>query len=168
MLNSFWGLAQPALPDTNLLDRDPVFRSILSRRLNYPILNAQKGHTKLVYAQFDIDDKGHVQNAKILNPAKGGYYFVDFDAAVVKTIKRLPPLNPLYSGKYILPVIFALKDLGTGTQVVPDNTNFNGKLDGIILLRSVTISSYTDRYSHAPKTSDMPGKEMFNSTLKLK
>ncbi len=82
-----WSLAQPALPDTNLLDKDPVFRRTLSRRLNYPFLNSQEGYTKLVYAQFEINEKGHVQNVKIFNPASGkGYYFIDFDIAVEKPL----------------------------------------------------------------------------------
>lgn len=78
-----------------------------------------------------------------------GYYFVDFDVAVEKALKRLPPLNPRYVGKYVLPVVFALNDLQTGRQVVPNNTNFNGKTRNNILLRSVTIWGY----SHASSTN---------------
>jgi hypothetical protein len=136
---SLRSFSQPAQPDSNLLDKDPVFRKILSRRLSYPPINAQSGHTKLVYGQFEIDENGHVRNVKIVNPAVGRGYFVNFDVVVEKTLKRLPPLNPRYLGKYMLPVIFALNDLQTGELVTPTNTNFDGRLANSILLKSVTV-----------------------------
>jgi hypothetical protein len=166
ILISLWGFAQPALPDTNLLDKDPVFRKVLSRRLSYPFSNAEVGNTKLVYAQFSIDEKGHTQNIKILNPASGRYYFINFDRAVEKALKKLPPLQPRYEGKYVLPVIFAINDMQTGKRVIPDNTTFNGKLSENILLKSVTIVGYSRRSPAGSKSE--PGKEIFDmSNLKL-
>ena len=167
ILISLWSFAQPALPDTNLLDKDPVFRKVLSRRLSYPFSNAEVGYTKLVYAQFSIDEEGHAHNIKILNPAVGKLHFFDFDAVVEKALKKLPPLQPRYEGKYILPVIFAINDMQTGKRVVPDNTTFNGKLPKNILLRSVTIIGYSRRSSAGQKTHSEPGREMFDSYLKL-
>ena len=149
-----------------MLDKDPVFRTILSRRLTYPVLNAQEGYTKLVYAQFEIDEKGHIQNVKIFNPAMGkGYYFIDFDVAVKKALNRLPPLNPRYLGKYMLPIIFTLNDMQTGKQIIPNNTDFNGRRPGSILLKSVTVIGYSHRSSANPKTNHMPGTETYNLQL---
>ena len=152
------GFAQPGIPDANLLDKDPVFRKVLSRRLSYPLLNAQKGYTKLVYAQFEIDEKGHTNNVTIFNPALGkGYYYVDFDKAVEKVLNRLPPLQPRYMGKYMLPVSFALNNYETGKLVIPDNTNFNGKMPGIVLLKVVTVVGYGYNASLKVKPVTYPG-----------
>jgi hypothetical protein len=147
---SLRALSQTAKPDSNLLDKDPVFRKILSRRLSYPPISAQSGHTKLVYGQFEIDENRHVQNVKIINPVSGkGFYFVDFDIAVEKTLKRLPPLHRHYVGKYVLPVTFALNDFETGELISPTNTNFDGRFANSILLKSVTVIG--DKRKPSPK-----------------
>jgi hypothetical protein len=151
-------LAQPAFPDANLLDKDPVFRKILSRRLSYPFLNAQQGYTKLVYAQFEIDEQGHTQHVIIFNPALGkGYYYVDFDKAVEKALNKLPPLHPRYAGKYMLPVVFALNDYETGKLIIPDNTNFNGNLRDVILLKAITVVGYNYKSSQKMNVTKYPG-----------
>jgi hypothetical protein len=139
ILPSSWAFTQPAPSSNNLLDQDPVFRKILSRQLSYPVLNAEKGFTKLVYAEFRIDEEGHVQNIIIMNSAFKIYYD-DFDKIVEKALKRLPPLNPLYSAQYILPVMFILSDGQTGKTVIPTNTNFDGILSGRLLLKSVAVT----------------------------
>ncbi|GAB4031304.1 energy transducer TonB [Spirosoma gilvum] len=132
-------LSQPLQTDVNRLDQDPVFTIVLSRRLNYPIANAEKGYTKSVCARFDIDEKGHVQEITILNPAlEKGLYFQDFDTAVKSALKRLPPLHPHYSGKYILPVLFSLQDEETGQSIAPINVVCSSQ-PGIVLLKSVKV-----------------------------
>lgn len=154
--------AQPAQPDINLLDKDPVFRKTLSRRLKYPSYNAQGGYTKLVYVQFVINEKGHLQNTRVFNPAVGKYYFIDFDRAVESALNRLPPLNPRHAGKYILPVSFVLNDFHTGRKTIPTNTNFDGILPEHTLLKTVTVTGY--KYT---RPTQEPGRENYNSVLIL-
>lgn len=160
---SFWGFAQPIQPDTNLLDKDPVFRKVLKRRLSYPIMNALNGgRTKLVYAQFNIDEKGHVQDVKVVHPSYAPHGIrnpdANFDEIVEKTLNRLPPLNPRYLGRYVLPVIFAMN--GTDSKQIITN-NYNSAIIDHILLRSVTVLGYSYRGNNG--TSE-PGKEIYNTS----
>ena len=157
----FWAFAQSIQPDTKLLDKDPVFRKVLKRRLTYPIVNELNAYTKLVYAQFSIDEKGHVQDVKVINPSCGiRNHDANFDKVVEKTLKRLPPLNPSYLGKYVLPILFAINGVDS-KQVIPDNINSDNRLSNNVLLTSVTVLGYSYRGNNG--TSE-PGKEFYNTS----
>lgn len=101
------------------IDQDPVFVSVLTRQIAYP-LKAASGAYARIYAGFSIDQKGHVQNVTILNPAKIGY---GFEEEVTQGLKRLPLLNPRYEGDYVLPVLFVYVNYERqANETIPDGT----------------------------------------------
>jgi len=71
------------------LSNDPAFSFILLHRINYPIDAERLGIYAKIYAGFQVDRKGHVQEISILNQNKIGY---GFEEEVVKKLKLLPPL----------------------------------------------------------------------------
>ncbi|NID08670.1 energy transducer TonB [Fibrivirga algicola] len=133
----FVGLAADAQPATPALSKDPVFRVLLPRRIMYPVVAERAGVYANVYAGFRIDHRGHVQDVSILNPTKIGY---GFEHEVIKRVKRLPPLDPKYEGRYALPVTFALPDYGNGAKITSSTNRLpNAYLKDRILLTEVTI-----------------------------
>ncbi|QMW00838.1 hypothetical protein [Spirosoma foliorum] len=127
-----------------LLNQDPVFKKVLSRRISYPPFEVTIRRTKLVYAQFDIDTMGHIQDVIILNPSfdsRIGGRVDDFDVNVKKAIRKLPPLNPRYLGRYTLPVMFIIDDGQTGEILKPTNTII-GFSFGNLLLETIYIKGY--------------------------
>lgn len=105
------------------LDEDPVFRTVLSRRISYPPHAEQVGVYAKIYAGFRIDQRGHIQDVSILNPVKIGY---GLEEEVLKRIKLMPPLNPKLEGRYAFPVTFAFVDYTTnGVEAISPS----GKLD---------------------------------------
>ncbi len=119
------------------LGEDPVFNSVLSRRIVYPAKAEQLGVYAKIYVGFNINPKGHIQDILILNPVKVGY---GLEEEVIKKLKRLPPLNPKHAGNYALPVIFALTDYtDKGVIVGPSGNLSNTYLRGRLLLNSLTI-----------------------------
>lgn len=97
------------------LDQDPVFTTVLLRRVYYPADAERLGIYAKIYAGFNIDQKGHVQNISVLNPKKIGY---GFEEEVIKKIRLLPPLNSKYEGSYALPITFAFVDYSNGSKEV--------------------------------------------------
>ncbi|GAB4012361.1 hypothetical protein GCM10028808_28250 [Spirosoma migulaei] len=98
----------------------------------------------MVYAQFDIDTMGHIQDVIILNPTFGyriGGRVDDFDINVKKAIGKLPPLNPHYLGRYTLPVMFIINDGQTGKVIKPIDTIKDYSF-GNLLLATIYVEGY--------------------------
>lgn len=99
------------------LSKDPVFSTVLRQRIYYPTDAERLGVYAKIYAGFQIDARGHVQQVTILNPTKIGY---GFEEEVIKKLKLLPPLHAKYEGSYALPVTFAFIDhTNNGKAVSP-------------------------------------------------
>jgi len=119
------------------LSNDPAFSFILLHRINYPIDAERLGIYAKIYAGFQVDRKGHVQEISILNQNKIGY---GFEEEVVKKLKLLPPLNPKYEGNYALPVTFAFIDHSNdGKAMSPSGSLSKMYLTSRILLDEIKI-----------------------------
>lgn len=105
------GYGRPILSwlDTPALSNDPVFNQVLMRRVIYPARAIRSATYGRIYAGFDIDSKGRIQNVLILCPQTTG---VGFEYEVSAALKRMPPLNPRYAGRYVLPASFVLTNWG--------------------------------------------------------
>jgi hypothetical protein len=124
------------------LDKDPVYRKVIKRRLTYPPLRYEDKIALMVYARFSIDERGHVQNVKLIkHPTQEAYHQL-YDAVVESTLKRLPPLNPNYVGHYILPVAFCVKDYDRGELLMPKDVDYYGKHVNSALLQKVEVIGY--------------------------
>jgi hypothetical protein len=97
------------------LRTDPVFSTVLTRRIGYPFDAERAGVYAKLYAGFDIDHRGHIKAVSILNPTKTGYYF---ERVIVRGLKRMPPVQPRYEGRYALPVTFAFVDPANGANII--------------------------------------------------
>lgn len=114
------------------LDSDPVFTTLLSRRIHYPAEAEKNGIYAKLYVGFRIDEKGHVQDILMLNPDRIGY---GFETEVTKAVSLLPPLKQTYAGLYALPVTFALFDaLNSGQELTPSGTLPSYYLSGRVVL----------------------------------
>lgn len=106
--------------DSPTLNDDPVFNKVLSRRVTYPINAIRAGTYGRIYAGFDIDPRGRIQHVAILSPGNTG---VGFESEIQSALKRMPPLNSRYSGRYALPVAFVFTNWGEGSEpYIPTNT----------------------------------------------
>lgn len=115
------------------LSRDPVFSTVLQHRIHYPVSAERSGIYARIYAGFQVDQKGHIQQISILNPTKIGY---GFEEEVLRKLTLLPPLHPKYEGAYALPVTFAIIDhTDRGKAVSP-----SGQLSGLFLSNRVVLN----------------------------
>jgi hypothetical protein len=124
------------------LDKDPVYRKVIKRRLTYPPLRYEDKVALMVYARFSIDERGHVHNVKIIKHPTQELYHKLYDAVVESTLKRLPPLNPNYVGHYILPVAFCVRNHDNGELLIPKDVDYYGKHVNSVLLQKVEVIGY--------------------------
>lgn len=119
------------------LDNDPVFSTVLSRRITYPANAQQAGIYATIYAGFRVDQHGHLQNISILNPVIIGY---GFEEEVIKKLKLIPPLQSKYENDYVLPVTFALVDYtNRGAIMSPPDKLSDVYFKGRILLKEINV-----------------------------
>ncbi|WP_157816066.1 energy transducer TonB [Spirosoma pollinicola] len=128
--------AQSASSD---LSQDPVFSTVLNRRLRYPRQAEWSSVYGRVFAEFTIDDKGHVQDISILNHSEKGTYY-GLEPTIITALKKLPSLNLRYTGSYILPVSFIYVDYRQKDKpFVPKDTLYIQDLAGRIALKEIKI-----------------------------
>ncbi|SOD93572.1 energy transducer TonB [Spirosoma fluviale] len=129
----FMGQLAIAQVPNHSLSEDPVFSTVLRRRIQYPINAEREGVYAKIYAGFHIDKKGHIQQVSILNPSKVGY---GFEEEVLKKLKLLPPLQPKYEGNYALPITFAFIDHTNHAKPVSPS----GKLSRLYLTDRILLN----------------------------
>ncbi|WP_155297164.1 hypothetical protein [Spirosoma aerolatum] len=121
------------------LSDDPVFTTILKRRLKYPRDAEWVGKYMRIFAGFTVGDKGRVQNITILNQSPTGAH-LGFEPMVLAALKKLPSLNLRYIGSYILPVSFIYVDYRHKDQpYIPKNTLFVDDLKGRVILKEINV-----------------------------
>ena len=129
--------ANSYLLDVAPLDKDPAYRKVINQRLVYPSVPYEYKVALMVYARFSINERGHVQNVKIIKHPTREFYHKFYDVIVESMLKRLPPLNPTYVGHYILPVAFSLIDYHNGQLLSPDDIGYHGEQFNSMLLQKV-------------------------------
>ena len=129
----------PTVLDTSPLDKDPVYKKVMRRRLTYPSVRDEYKVALMVYARFSVDERGHVRNVQIIRQPTEEAYHKFYDAVVKSTLNRLPPLSPSYVGHYILPVVFSLRDHQHGQVIVPPDTDYHGEHTNSIVLQKINI-----------------------------
>ncbi|WP_293691558.1 MULTISPECIES: hypothetical protein [unclassified Spirosoma] len=121
------------------LSDDPVFTTILKRRIKYPRDAEWVGKYMRVFAEFTVGDKGRVQNITILNQSPTGAH-LGFEYTVATALKKLPSLNLRYTGSYILPVSFIYVDYRQKDKpYVPTDTLFIDDLRGRVILKEINV-----------------------------
>ncbi|MVM29495.1 hypothetical protein GO755_05585 [Spirosoma sp. HMF4905] len=129
-------VAQVASPN---LSQDPVFTTVLNRRLKFPRQAQWSSSYMRIFAEFTIDDKGRIQDISILNHSVEGAY-VGFEPVIIAALKKLPSLNLRYTGNYILPVSFILVDYRQkDKQFIPKNTLYVQDLAGRVVLDEINV-----------------------------
>ncbi|WP_185716117.1 energy transducer TonB [Larkinella knui] len=130
------------------LSRDLLFNQVIQNKISYPGLARSERVYGRVYAGFEIDERGQVQNIVLLSPENVGF---GFDYAVKQALKKLPVLSPEYAGKYALPVAFTFTNPSKNKTVqVPVNRLPADRLAERIELEEITVSvpvgeSFTQR-----------------------
>ncbi|WP_080059373.1 hypothetical protein [Spirosoma aerolatum] len=123
----------------NTLSQDPVFRTVLAARLVYPFDALYKEIYARVYAGFEVDEKGHLFNISILNHMSRGTRY-GFEPNTIAALKKLPPLNPHYQGRYILPIAFIYVDSRhLDNPYIPKDSISMGGLANYILLDEIKV-----------------------------
>lgn len=128
-----------AQTDSADLNDDPVFTTVLTRRLKYPRRAEWASVYGRVFAGFTVSEKGRVEDISILNhSAKGTYYA--FEPTIVAALKKLPPLKLQYSGRYILPVAFIYVDYrDKNNPRVPSDVLYIDDLAERIILKEINV-----------------------------
>jgi hypothetical protein len=140
------------------LSGDPVFSTVLRRRIHYPISAERTGVYAKIYAGFQIDKKGHIQQVSFLNPTKIGY---GFEEEVVKKLKLLPPLHPKYEGTYALPVTFAFIDHTNHAKPVSPS----GKLSKLYLTDRILLDEIEIVGGRIPEQRDKARPQSMGNIL---
>lgn len=121
------------------LSQDPVFTTILNRRLKYPRQAQWSSRYGRVFAGFTIDEKGHIQSISILNHSVEWEY-AGLEPTVLGALQKLPPLRPQYTGNYILPVAFILVDYRHKDKpFVPTDTLYIQDLTDRVILKEIKV-----------------------------
>jgi hypothetical protein len=140
LLNTQLTLAQ-SIQDN--LRQDPVFTTVLARRLKYPRQAQWSSIYARIFAQFTVDQKGHVQTISILNHSNEGVYF-GIEPTVINALKKLPPLSLRYQGHYISPVTFQLQDYRhKDSLLVPKDSLYLTDLAGRTILKEIKVTGNT-------------------------
>lgn len=106
------------------LDQDPVFAKVVTRRILYPPKPATRAVYGRFYAGFSINEQGHIKDIAVLCPKMSAQVSKQygFDAAILKGLKQMPPLQPNLAGCYILPVAFCFTNYKEGPlPIIPTN-----------------------------------------------
>lgn len=106
------------------LDQDPAFTQVVAHRIYYPAKPATRAIYGRFYAEFRIDEKGHVQDIALLYPKMSTRVSKQygFESEIIKGLKQVPPLKPTLAGSYILPVAFCFTNYLEGPNpIVPNN-----------------------------------------------
>lgn len=146
------------------ISQDPVFATVLKRRIRYPVLAEQTGAYARIYARFLVNERGHVQQISLIQPApkKDG-----FENAVLTGLKHLPPLSPRYEGQYILPVDFAYinYEISPDPILPPTGVLPRHYQHDYTLLNPVRVvgnnRAYSPIGSHRPTPLNSPGRSHF-------
>ncbi len=121
------------------LNQDPVFTTILKRRLTYPRQAQWSSRYGRIFAGFDVDKKGRIQDISILNHSVEGDY-AGFEPTVIAAIKKLPSLSLQFTGSYILPISFILADYRHKDKpFIPTDTLYIQGLRGRIILNEIKV-----------------------------
>ncbi|QJD79161.1 energy transducer TonB [Spirosoma rhododendri] len=121
----------------NSLSANPVFNQTLHNHVAYPDAAWTQGIYARVYAGFEIDQRGNVQNVTILSPDNVGTGFVE---TVRNGLKKLPTLDPALAGSYVLPVAFTYTNKNeNGTTHAPINRLPNDRLAGRLMLEEFSV-----------------------------
>ncbi len=128
--------AQTATAD---LGQDPVFATVLNRRLKYPRQAQWSSTYGRVFAEFAVDEKGHIQSISILNHSVEWDY-AGLEQTVINALKKLPPLSLQYVGNYILPVSFIITDYRhKDAPFIPTNQLYIQDLASRVILKEVKV-----------------------------
>lgn len=106
------------------LDEDPVFQTVVSHRIHYPVKPAINAIYGRFYAGFTIDAAGHIQDISVLYPKMGPQVskIYGFDYEIISGLKHMPPLRTSLAGDYVLPIAFCFTHYGErATPLVPTN-----------------------------------------------
>ena len=109
---------------TTALDQDPVFRQVVTHRIQYPIKPATRAIYGRFYAGFSIDQQGHIRDIAVLYPKMSATMSkrYGFDYEIRAGLNHMPPLNPRLVGSYVLPIAFCFTHYGEGPNpLVPTN-----------------------------------------------
>ncbi len=121
------------------LSHDPVFTTVLDRRLKYPRQAQWSSRYGRVFADFTVNDKGRVEAISILNHSVEWNY-AGFEPTVIGALKKLPSLNLQYAGHYILPVSFILEDYRHKDRpFIPTDTLYIQELAGRVILKEIKV-----------------------------
>lgn len=121
------------------ISHDPVFATVLTRRLKYPRQAQWSSRYGRIFADFTVDDKGRIQAISILNHSVEWAY-AGFEPTVITALKKMPPLSLQYAGHYILPVSFILEDYRHKDRpFVPKDTLYIQELAGRVILKEIKV-----------------------------
>lgn len=121
------------------LSQDPVFTTVLTRRLSYPNQASWSSMYARVFVGFRVDEKGRIQEISVLNHMSRGIQF-GFEPTVIAALKKLPSLNLRYTGNYLLPVAFIYVDYRyKHKQYVPKDTLYQQYVMGRVVLNEIKV-----------------------------
>lgn len=121
------------------LDQDPVFKTVLTRRLTYPNQASWSSMYARIFVGFSVDERGRVKQISVLNHMSRGTRF-GFEPAVITALKKLPSLNLRYAGNYLLPVAFIYVDYRHKDKpYVPKDTLYQQYVTDRIVLNEIKV-----------------------------
>ena len=121
------------------LNEDPVFTTVLTRRLKYPRQAEWSSIYGRVFAGFTIDNKGHIQNIEILNASSKGNYY-GFEPTIMAALKKMPSLSLQHAGSYILPVSYIYVDYRHKDKpFIPQDTLYIQSLGDRVILNEIKV-----------------------------
>ncbi|QMW05034.1 hypothetical protein [Spirosoma foliorum] len=85
------------------LSKEELFKRSLESQITYPGWVGKQGIYGRVYAGFDVDAQGGIQNVVILSPENIGF---GFTAEVKKALENLTNVSPDFKGRYAVPIAF--------------------------------------------------------------
>lgn len=126
-----------------------AFNHFLQQQITYPTYAKSQGVYGRVYAEFTVDAEGKIEHPAILSPTNGGFRF---DIMVLEALKKMPAVNPIHQGKYVLPVAFTYTNTKIADEPnVPVNRLAEDRLAGKILLDELVVNTIATRPAVSPR-----------------
>ncbi|GAB2635027.1 hypothetical protein GCM10027035_30380 [Emticicia sediminis] len=137
----------------------PVFYAYASQNIGYPVGAIRGSIYGRVYASFEVNSTGKIKNVNVIYPlvSQKVSKSLGFENEIVSGLSKIPKLNHVEAGKYILPIAFVYKNMYYGDVNYPTNRISEDYFSkDFKFLQEIQITARSDQYRSLRPYSNVP------------
>ncbi|MFY7912123.1 MAG: hypothetical protein ACOVO2_21340, partial [Emticicia sp.] len=137
----------------------PVFYAYASQNISYPVGAIRGSIYGRVYASFEVNSTGKIKNVNVIYPlvSQKVSKSLGFENEIVSGLSKIPKLNHVEAGKYILPIAFVYKNMYYGDVNYPTNRISEDYFSkDFKFLQEIQITARSDQFRSLRPFSNIP------------